>query len=301
MKIGLLKNKKCSGKYFQQAFTLIELLVVVSIMALLVSILLPALAQARDRARDVICMTRQHNLYLAFATYAAEHEGLSPERGSYMKANELFAGDGDDDVIDDFGDIDLRRTLKTYLDEKMESFNDPLCRTNVDLSKSWARIRIEGHYGFFTNYKIGDSKNPKFGTPLTFNGQTFHIMTSDWIAYKLDGIQDTDYHALVQTVHKGRNNSMVLNERDEKSSRDECWARYDTPTDSDDFGNQKYNYSYCDGSVRSVRFGVDDVVYLGCNMQTYIEGDEPLYAFYAWNGRSGLLSNKYCTFLPAGK
>ena len=53
-------------------FTLVELLVVISIIALLISILLPSLSKARDQAKTVVCSTRIKGILLAMATYAAE-------------------------------------------------------------------------------------------------------------------------------------------------------------------------------------------------------------------------------------
>jgi len=55
-------------------FTLIELLVVVSIIALLVSILLPALGKARQQAQSVICQTNLRTIGQAEITYAVENE-----------------------------------------------------------------------------------------------------------------------------------------------------------------------------------------------------------------------------------
>ncbi len=55
-----------------RAFTVIELLVVVSIIALLVGILLPAIGKARDQARTTISQANLRNLSSAHAGYAAE-------------------------------------------------------------------------------------------------------------------------------------------------------------------------------------------------------------------------------------
>jgi prepilin-type N-terminal cleavage/methylation domain-containing protein len=58
-----------------RGFTLIELLVVISIIALLVGILLPAIGKARDSAKVAISMTNLRNFGAAHATYASEWNG----------------------------------------------------------------------------------------------------------------------------------------------------------------------------------------------------------------------------------
>ncbi len=56
-------------------FTLVELLVVISIIALLVSILMPALGKARDQAKAVKCLSHLRGLGSGFAVYASENDG----------------------------------------------------------------------------------------------------------------------------------------------------------------------------------------------------------------------------------
>ncbi|MBN1344740.1 MAG: prepilin-type N-terminal cleavage/methylation domain-containing protein [Phycisphaerae bacterium] len=61
-----------------RAFTLIELLVVVAIIALLISILLPALGKAKENSRRTVCLSNLHHLGQAFQQYLHEYNDILP-------------------------------------------------------------------------------------------------------------------------------------------------------------------------------------------------------------------------------
>ena len=61
-----------------RAFTLVELLVVISIIALLVAILLPALNRAREQAKATMCLTQLRSIGQAALLYADQWEDYIP-------------------------------------------------------------------------------------------------------------------------------------------------------------------------------------------------------------------------------
>jgi prepilin-type N-terminal cleavage/methylation domain-containing protein len=67
----------------RSAFTLIELLVVISIIALLIAILLPALSQAKEKARQAECGSNLHQIGVAVNTYATDYNGFIPRQWSH--------------------------------------------------------------------------------------------------------------------------------------------------------------------------------------------------------------------------
>ena len=60
------------------AFTLVELLVVIGIIALLISILLPALSRAKGQANLVDCQARLRQIGQGLQLYATQNGGLLP-------------------------------------------------------------------------------------------------------------------------------------------------------------------------------------------------------------------------------
>ena len=96
-----------------KAFTLIELLVVISIIALLMSVLMPALGRARKMAQEVVCGTNNRTMISASAVYAADYDGYAPR--DYIRtvkgSNSNLRG--------------WEVTILPYLDNSFESFLCP--------------------------------------------------------------------------------------------------------------------------------------------------------------------------------
>ncbi len=70
----------------QTGFTLIELLVVIAIIAILAAILFPVFAQAREKARQISCVSNEKQIDLAVMMYAQDYDETYPLAWGYVGA-----------------------------------------------------------------------------------------------------------------------------------------------------------------------------------------------------------------------
>lgn len=146
-----------------RAFTLIELLVVIAIIALLIGILLPALASARDSARGAICLTNQRQLSIAMMTYAGDYKEQLPPNiyGNQYRFesdnkiglrwfDEIVLGSYIPNTDDDDIDINNTNERPTVGGGVMKCPNHPQAARSYSMNY-WGSSAVEGRQQSFTS------------------------------------------------------------------------------------------------------------------------------------------------------
>jgi prepilin-type N-terminal cleavage/methylation domain-containing protein/prepilin-type processing-associated H-X9-DG protein len=185
-----MNRKLHGGSARRRAFTLIELLVVVAIIALLVSILLPALGGARNQARAVACAANLRTLGSAVTLYADANRGWFPEWGFGHGGGSARAA------------LAWIKTMSKEFGENME-----VLRCTADRSPLWPAPLADPNQparrtSYATNYYVtcGGIDNPLFET----RGHAFNRM--DWIRQPTTTVffcelVETGAYALADHIH----------------------------------------------------------------------------------------------------
>ena len=128
------EHRKVSQAGRTSAFTLVELLVVIGIIALLISILLPSLARAREQGRAAQCLSGLKQMGTGMVMYGNENRGSLPGPIHFLVyyGTSSWEGKGSTDAYGNQGKLWAQRQLPyligRYLGDKKAKNLDAIAR-----------------------------------------------------------------------------------------------------------------------------------------------------------------------------
>jgi len=186
MRTMIIKRKHRCG--FRSAFTLVELLVVISIIALLVSILLPALGKAREQARVVYCAANLRQFGFGMYLYAEDHNGYTvPNYILNSQYLPYIIRDNNSDVPENIGHLYELNYLNVPDLYYCPSSSRPLQKFNTVRNPWWElHTSILPSYhtysSYYFNIRVPNSFwNTALSVSLEANGRASRFST--WIKY----------------------------------------------------------------------------------------------------------------------
>jgi prepilin-type N-terminal cleavage/methylation domain-containing protein len=161
------------GRVRHRAFTLIELLVVISIVALLVALMLPALQNSRASARRIVCGTQLRSLHQFGMLYAEEYKGILPPVYDHANAAQQLQ-------------------WPYFMWSAMPTFDRGINHTNWTKQKVFKCPEMEKYTYSYRSYGMNYSFGRRNAATEAFPGRRINSVLKQGVIYIADGVATAD-------------------------------------------------------------------------------------------------------------